>query len=246
MPALASRRFRRRPPAIPFRRLPAISPIVRKPRGVIVQIMDRFVEARLRRTITSLPAPQATSLRIGPEACFQSTLRRAEATQAIHRTHEFLTVIPGRAAWRGARNPYSRLWAARISGSTLAHCPGMTERARLKRLNAVSLQPALRNSRLRHISIRRCSLHRHHGAKRRKKKRHRRLPRARAGAGAASPDRGMEQPAVAQCRLKRNSVQTFSLALSVIPGRCASVEPGIHNHDREYGFRARAKRRAPE
>src|ERR1700709_56838 len=31
----------------------------------------------------------------------------------------------------------------------------------------------------------------------------------------------------------------------VIPGR-AEREPGIHNHDREYGFRACAKRRIPE
>jgi hypothetical protein len=31
----------------------------------------------------------------------------------------------------------------------------------------------------------------------------------------------------------------------VIPGR-AKREPGIHNHDREYGFRACAKRRIPE
>jgi hypothetical protein len=31
----------------------------------------------------------------------------------------------------------------------------------------------------------------------------------------------------------------------VIPGH-AKREPGIHNHDREYGFRARAKWRAPE
>jgi len=31
----------------------------------------------------------------------------------------------------------------------------------------------------------------------------------------------------------------------VIPGR-ASREPGIHNHHREYGFRACAKRRIPE
>jgi hypothetical protein len=29
---------------------------------------------------------------------------------------------------------------------------------------------------------------------------------------------------------------------TVIPGR-AQREPGIHNHDNEYGFRARAKRR---
>ena len=33
--------------------------------------------------------------------------------------------------------------------------------------------------------------------------------------------------------------------LSVIPGR-AKHEPGIHSHDREYGFRARAKWRVPE
>jgi hypothetical protein len=31
----------------------------------------------------------------------------------------------------------------------------------------------------------------------------------------------------------------------VIPGR-AKHEPGIHNHDREHGFRACAKRRIPE
>jgi hypothetical protein len=31
----------------------------------------------------------------------------------------------------------------------------------------------------------------------------------------------------------------------VIPGR-AKREPGIHNNDREYGFRARAKRRVSE
>jgi hypothetical protein len=32
---------------------------------------------------------------------------------------------------------------------------------------------------------------------------------------------------------------------SVIPGR-AKREPGIHNHEREYGFRACAKWRIPE
>ena len=32
-----------------------------------------------------------------------------------------------------------------------------------------------------------------------------------------------------------------SAGLTVIPGR-AKREPGIHNHDREYGFRACAKR----
>jgi hypothetical protein len=34
-------------------------------------------------------------------------------------------------------------------------------------------------------------------------------------------------------------------AVTVIPGR-AKREPGIHNHDREYGFRVCAKRRIPE
>ena len=32
----------------------------------------------------------------------------------------------------------------------------------------------------------------------------------------------------------------------VIPGRASWRGPGIHNHDREYGFRARAKWRVPE
>src|ERR1700738_4461938 len=36
-----------------------------------------------------------------------------------------------------------------------------------------------------------------------------------------------------------------AITVPVIPGR-AKREPGIHHHDREYGFRARAKRRAPE
>jgi hypothetical protein len=35
----------------------------------------------------------------------------------------------------------------------------------------------------------------------------------------------------------------LALKLAVIPGREAKrSEPGIHNHDREYGFRARASR----
>jgi hypothetical protein len=34
--------------------------------------------------------------------------------------------------------------------------------------------------------------------------------------------------------------------LSCHSGATRSVEPGIHNHDREYGFRACAKRRIPE
>ncbi|MFK4722550.1 hypothetical protein ABIE89_003650 [Bradyrhizobium niftali] len=33
--------------------------------------------------------------------------------------------------------------------------------------------------------------------------------------------------------------------ITVIPG-LAKREPGIHNHDREYGFRACALRRIPE
>ena len=35
--------------------------------------------------------------------------------------------------------------------------------------------------------------------------------------------------------------------MAVIPGRERfASEPGIHNHDREYGFRACAKGRIPE
>jgi hypothetical protein len=34
-------------------------------------------------------------------------------------------------------------------------------------------------------------------------------------------------------------------SIFVIPGR-AKREPGIHNHGREYGFRACTKRRIPE
>ncbi len=37
----------------------------------------------------------------------------------------------------------------------------------------------------------------------------------------------------------------LAAAVSVIPGR-AKREPGIHNHDREYGFRACAKWRIPD
>jgi hypothetical protein len=40
-------------------------------------------------------------------------------------------------------------------------------------------------------------------------------------------------------------VRSKKMAVFVIPGR-AKREPGIHNHDREYGFRACAKRRIPE
>jgi hypothetical protein len=35
-------------------------------------------------------------------------------------------------------------------------------------------------------------------------------------------------------------------ALSSFRGASKAREPGIHNHDREYGFRARAKWRVPE
>jgi hypothetical protein len=41
------------------------------------------------------------------------------------------------------------------------------------------------------------------------------------------------------------SLKPKEIFSSVIPGR-ATREPGIHNHDRKYGFRARAKRRIPE
>ena len=40
---------------------------------------------------------------------------------------------------------------------------------------------------------------------------------------------------------KRGAVKT-----SVIPGCAVRRRPGIHNHHREYGFRARAKMRVPE
>jgi hypothetical protein len=39
---------------------------------------------------------------------------------------------------------------------------------------------------------------------------------------------------------------TGEFSTSVIPGRCDSIEPGIHTPDRGYGFRACAKRRIPE
>ena len=51
------------------------------------------------------------------------------------------------------------------------------------------------------------------------------------------------------CAIARGAEDYFvfaqSLATDVIPG-CAKRRPGIHNHDREYGFRARAKGRIPE
>jgi hypothetical protein len=39
--------------------------------------------------------------------------------------------------------------------------------------------------------------------------------------------------------------ENAALSVVVIPGR-AKREPGIHNHHRAYGFRARAKWRVPE
>jgi hypothetical protein len=45
--------------------------------------------------------------------------------------------------------------------------------------------------------------------------------------------------------LRRENAEVCVTPSVVIPGR-AQREPGIHNHDREYGFRACAKRRIPE
>jgi hypothetical protein len=46
-----------------------------------------------------------------------------------------------------------------------------------------------------------------------------------------------------QRHLKLDAVWCHNLRHS---GATRSVEPGIHNHDRAYGFRARAKGRVPE
>jgi hypothetical protein len=43
----------------------------------------------------------------------------------------------------------------------------------------------------------------------------------------------------------RKRLRLLAAIQVVIPGR-APREPGIHNHDREYGFRACAKWRIPE
>jgi len=45
--------------------------------------------------------------------------------------------------------------------------------------------------------------------------------------------------------LRRGAKVNGVSLMSVIRGR-AKREPGIHNHDREYGFRACAKWRIPE
>ena len=50
MPAFSFEKISPPAPRDPIQPLVGIAP-VRKPRGVIVQIMDRFVEARLRRTL---------------------------------------------------------------------------------------------------------------------------------------------------------------------------------------------------
>ena len=49
----------------------------------------------------------------------------------------------------------------------------------------------------------------------------------------------------AQVICPSGSFVDYAGVFSVIPGR-AQREPGIHNHDREYGFRACAKWRIPE
>jgi hypothetical protein len=51
MPAFSFEKISPPAPRDPIQPLVSIAPDVRKPRGVIVQIMDRFVEARLRRTL---------------------------------------------------------------------------------------------------------------------------------------------------------------------------------------------------
>ena len=37
----------------PIRRVPSAAPVTEKPRSVIVQFLDRFVEARVKRTVIS-------------------------------------------------------------------------------------------------------------------------------------------------------------------------------------------------
>ena len=51
MPAFSFEKISPPAPRDPIQPLVSMAPDVRKPRGVIVQIMDRFVEARLRRTL---------------------------------------------------------------------------------------------------------------------------------------------------------------------------------------------------
>ncbi|HEY8696502.1 MAG TPA: hypothetical protein VIM02_02705 [Rhizomicrobium sp.] len=51
MPAFSFEKISPPAPRDPIQPLVSMAPNVRKPRGVIVQIMDRFVEARLRRTL---------------------------------------------------------------------------------------------------------------------------------------------------------------------------------------------------
>jgi hypothetical protein len=51
MPAFSFEKISPPAPGDPIPSLVSIPPVVRKPRGVIVQIMDRFVEARLRLTL---------------------------------------------------------------------------------------------------------------------------------------------------------------------------------------------------
>jgi hypothetical protein len=51
MPVFSFEKISPPPPGDPVPPVATITPIGRKPRGVIVQIMDRFVEARLRLTL---------------------------------------------------------------------------------------------------------------------------------------------------------------------------------------------------
>ena len=65
---------------------------------------------------------------------------------------------------------------------------------------------------------------------------------------ATSPRRQGEVTRVADIMRALISDSIFKQPIqlrAVIPGR-AKREPGIHNHDREYGFRACAKGRIPE
>ncbi len=69
------------------------------------------------------------------------------------------------------------------------------------------------------------------------------------GSIARSDLSAVAQPAKAEATKQsmhfRFNFQTANSVENVIPGR-AKREPGIHNHDREYGFRACAKWRIPE
>lgn len=42
----------------PIRRVPAVAPVAEKPRSAIIQFLDRFVEARVKRTVIAEKAGQ--------------------------------------------------------------------------------------------------------------------------------------------------------------------------------------------